>query len=506
MRGPVQQGPVDFHVTYKDTDSPDYDGWNLVGNPYPSSIDVEAAGWTWTNLSPEILIPNNESGNLEYMRYSLRGGGLNNASNHIASGQAFWVIATGPTPVLRATEAVKSNQTETTFYRQGPIPDRLVVGLNHEGARDETAILLRDNATSNFDIELEARRRENSSFDLSSLTEDGINVAFNFIPWAECDSQVQLDIKDVESGRYSLDFSDLSNFSREVKMVLTDQFLDQTADISADLVYEFQVNGEEASSASDRFYITITVAPKISESITARTSCIQENENIIVIAGSQEGRIYQAMFGEIAVSEAVSGTGSKMQLEVKKELLRNGSNIIHVFALNEACGSTYELAQVELLKVQEPEITLDNGIFSMEDVYESYQWYLDGEMIEGAVSNTYEPNESGQYSVQVNKGGCSQTSAAREFILTSVESEAASAGIILAPIPATDFINIHLGAENDFGTEYEIYSTNSVRVIKGTVKLGELSKRVDVQFLTSGMYIIRLAKGERTYVLRFIKN
>ncbi|MFZ6053239.1 T9SS type A sorting domain-containing protein [Halocola ammonii] len=44
-------------------------------------------------------------------------------------------------------------------------------------------------------------------------------------------------------------------------------------------------------------------------------------------------------------------------------------------------------------------------LLSAEDTYDSYQWYLDGEAIEGATENSYSATESGAYKVEVEQDG-----------------------------------------------------------------------------------------------------
>lgn len=85
------------------------EGWNLLGNPTPSTIDWESSsGWTKTNLDDPIYIwdPAANSGAGEY---KYRSGGLGTLPNgKIAPYQAFWVRTNNTAPQLTMTNEVKN--------------------------------------------------------------------------------------------------------------------------------------------------------------------------------------------------------------------------------------------------------------------------------------------------------------------------------------------------------------------------------------------------------------
>jgi len=83
-------------------------GWNLIGNPTASTIDWDAPGWTKENISETIYVwdPNANGGAGDYLVWNGLNGNLQ--SGKISPLQAFWVKATGPSPVLSFDNEAKS--------------------------------------------------------------------------------------------------------------------------------------------------------------------------------------------------------------------------------------------------------------------------------------------------------------------------------------------------------------------------------------------------------------
>lgn len=112
--GTINQGSTDLPVTY--TNSFDAgDGWNLVANPYPCSIDWDDPNWTKTNISDETHIFDPNSGT-----YAVYAGGVsaNGGSKEIASNQAFWIKATAVSPTLTVEEDCKVRNNADPYKSQ----------------------------------------------------------------------------------------------------------------------------------------------------------------------------------------------------------------------------------------------------------------------------------------------------------------------------------------------------------------------------------------------------
>jgi hypothetical protein len=137
------------NATLYSTGSGAQQGFNLIGNPYPSAID-----WDAFSLSPDV------SGTVyvrtDYNVFASYNQGAGTSVGHpngtswlgeLAMGQAFWVQALANTPSLDFTEDTK---TGTYTYIRKSTPENLLrIKLRtHEAGSDELIIYFNEDATS----------------------------------------------------------------------------------------------------------------------------------------------------------------------------------------------------------------------------------------------------------------------------------------------------------------------------------------------------------------------
>lgn len=163
LEGSVQKGNINLPVSYTNHGTPAEDGWNLVANPYPCTIDWTDLNWSKANLDDAIYVYDAATGS--YASY-VNGIGNNGGSNLIAPFQAFWVHANGPSPQLTATENVKA-PLAGDFKNNDSTPFHLFV--SQENQQDEVSFYWNENATNAFDAQLEAEKM--------MISEDLLSVA-----------------------------------------------------------------------------------------------------------------------------------------------------------------------------------------------------------------------------------------------------------------------------------------------------------------------------------------
>ena len=137
-------------------------GFNLLGNPYPSSIDWNASGWqtarNLTNVYDAIYIYNPaltaSTSSMTYPTY-LNGTGTNGGSNIIRSGQAFFVNA-DPSASISFLEAYKSTEVTGGFFRSATPEMMRVTYMQNNEHLDDIVIRYNDDAQAGFDPRFDA--------------------------------------------------------------------------------------------------------------------------------------------------------------------------------------------------------------------------------------------------------------------------------------------------------------------------------------------------------------
>lgn len=236
--GTLNSGDQTITVTNTSTGvNSDFDGWNLLGNPFPSGLDWDLLDKT--NLDGAVYyIDDTDNSEYNNYKYYVSGGGLpspdlisgfgvNNGTRYIPSGQGFFVrtlstsnftflnsARTHTNQVIYKSETLSTNVQQIRFY----------VGVKNR--YDEALLVLNDKANSNFDSKADAFKLFPGSKmpQIYSITPDNSRLAINFTPASEKDfTPIRLGIFAPENNNYTLKF-DLANFTDFSYVYLEDKF------------------------------------------------------------------------------------------------------------------------------------------------------------------------------------------------------------------------------------------------------------------------------------------
>jgi hypothetical protein len=139
---------------------------------------------------------------------------------------------------------------------------------------------------------------------------------------------------------------------------------------------------------------------------------------------------------------------------------------------------------------------------SVEDIYDTYQWFYNGVLLQGAITHYLISPPNGVYEVQVtNSYGCTVTS----NIITvnvGVEETTLENQLNIYPNPVADVLNVQWNNTNET-------ANLSIRDLSGRVVLVERAANgnvaLDLSGLASGNYILEVQTEERTLRQQVVK-
>jgi len=183
-------------------------GWNLVGNPYPCSIDWNAgSGWTRTNVNNAIYMHVNASTWASYVG----GAGINGGTQYIAPGQGFFVRASAA-GMLGMTDAVRVHHTTDFFKNSAEKVNNLVrLEVSGNNYRDETIVRILPETTAEFDENYDADKLFGDVAEAAQIFSYGSSpLAINTLPEA---TSVQIGIHAGVSGNYTIAATEINDIS-----------------------------------------------------------------------------------------------------------------------------------------------------------------------------------------------------------------------------------------------------------------------------------------------------
>ena len=131
----------------------------------------------------------------------------------------------------------------------------------------------------------------------------------------------------------------------------------------------------------------------------------------------------------------------------------------------------------------------------------SYQWFLDGEAISGAINQTFVPNQNGNYTVMItDANGCQGLSSVFNVTNLSVTANSLYKKVAIFPNPTTGKVNISL--ENEIIDKVEI-----VDIVGKVVAVKPSSTtQIDINELANGIYIFKIYSGATVIQKKVIKQ
>ncbi|MCD4735278.1 MAG: LamG domain-containing protein, partial [Bacteroidales bacterium] len=215
-------------------------GWNLLGNPYPSSIDWDAVTIV-AGMNNAVYYLDAATGN--FLSYN---GSLGGGSRYIPPMQGFFVSANSNTS-FSLDNTVRTHTGADNFYKEG-LSDLLVLKAEGNGFEDKTYIHFNNESTEGFDGTFDAYKIFTGYNDAlpQIFTKVGIeDLSINVLPETE---SIVLGFNASQDGIYSIEIEELNDIST----VILDDLLTGTIHDLKNGSYEFL---HSTDNVAERFVV-----------------------------------------------------------------------------------------------------------------------------------------------------------------------------------------------------------------------------------------------------------
>lgn len=253
-----------------------YDGWHLVSNPYPSSIDWDAVSTYAGNLDDfdnAVYVWKGDATTGAYEEY-VNGisGGTGLLNRYVPPGQAFFVHATTDNADFQIKNSFRAHSTATYLKNSNTndLENLLKLQITKNGINNYTTVYFTDNSTTEFDGNTDAFKlfgAYSQAPQIYQITpEQQLKLGINAIPTDSLFGYtIPLGIRSINGGNAQISVNEITGIESS-HIYLEDLLLDSIQSLRNSPVYDFNL---AAGDISDRLQLVFIKnnAPLIIETI-----------------------------------------------------------------------------------------------------------------------------------------------------------------------------------------------------------------------------------------------
>lgn len=326
--GNINTGTISLPVTYTNSGLPTEDGWNMVGNPYPSTLDWDSPNITKTNINNAIYIWNPD---LEQFASYVGGFGTNGGSKYIASSQGFWVQANATSPTIQVTESSKSTVDASFLKTTNTLP--LVFNTNNSFGADEMIININNDATLLFDPMYDAYKLASTNPNLPyicSVLPNNADLSINQIPAQE--TTIPIKVLSGVSGIHTITINNIEEYTELSCLFIEDLFTGTTYDLFTQNTFTTFIND---STTIARFLLHIGTTTIVN---TINPTCNDTENGVVIIENNSISGFESSLIDNNG--NIVSSIGTAFQSD---SLVNLSAGTYTLETTDPACGSVTEM-------------------------------------------------------------------------------------------------------------------------------------------------------------------
>jgi uncharacterized delta-60 repeat protein len=295
-------------------------GYNLVGNPYPSTVSWDAA--TKTNLETSMYYRTHQGSSMLYDTYNaVNSIGTNNNLGGAVTGaipptQAFWVRVDfdGNTGELDFTNAMRSHGTLSGIYRMAAEEGTVRIALSNGTNSDEGIIFFEPSAQDGYDAYDSQKFWAGASVPQLYTTVGTDSLVINGLSSIAANPVVDLGVKLPAAGEYTFD---ATSITLNENVHLEDRYLGIFQDLNAEPTYAF--TSSVAGNIPTRFALHFGMAVtgiEDGEVMKSRVYTSNGNQLNIILSGNTEAGNVQVldMVGRIVRSANLNASRTTLDM------------------------------------------------------------------------------------------------------------------------------------------------------------------------------------------------
>lgn len=287
--GEFQKGDISVPLDYNDHEPGsggfNPDGWNLVSNIYPATIDwvaLKQNSISWGVDNASFYSYDAAASNYRSYNAELNAG---TGNRYIASGQSFFIQASAALQSLEFTESVKST-TSAAFQRDTEEASLIRFSLAKGTMHDEILLVVKDDATFGFDEMYDAVKWESpvaTAPEMALMVNDTLKTSINSIPSFNENIEIPLWIEMPAAGTYTFQITQMQNIPTGSCLTIEDLVAGTITALGVDETIAITVT---APYSGNRMIVRLTAPLQIS---STDATCFGEADGNIQVTVPSDG-------------------------------------------------------------------------------------------------------------------------------------------------------------------------------------------------------------------------
>jgi len=262
-------------------------GWNLIGNPFASSLNWNLC--SRTNIDASVYAYDGDAG--QYVSWNGSIGALTDGI--IPPMNAFFIKASA-NPELTILNSARTHAANNFYKEKSYVEDLLVLKVEGNGFSDQTFIHFNGDASNNFDSDFDAYKLSGIEEAPQLYTKAGDSkLSINVLPYSSDEIEIPLSLKVGQDTEYKISVSE-NTFWETVDISLKD--------LESGILYDLRTQtsitiNHGINNSSDRFLILINGATGVEETSDENDGIeIYIFDNQIFIKTDEPGEVQVAVY------------------------------------------------------------------------------------------------------------------------------------------------------------------------------------------------------------------